>query len=153
MKKLNNLVVQSSFIKKEEFDDNLKLKFAAKKIAFKIFHALKTKNYTQKYLAEKLNVSPQNISKMLKGDDFKISTLIKFEDALNINLIDRDIDSRKNLEINISVEFKISTLIRHQNQLSHSQYSLKEKFDDSEMIFEQNIYKKHISYESQEYIF
>lgn len=148
MEKINNLITQSSILRKEEFDNDLKLKFAAKKIAFKIFYALKSKNYSQKDLAEKLNVSPQNISKMLKGEDFKISTLIKFEDALDINLIDRDIHSRKNLQINLSIEFKTTIRIKHKNQLPQSPVLLKEKFVDGNSIFEQNIYKIHNNYES-----
>lgn len=90
----------------EKFDENLALKFTAQKIAFKIFYELKRRKLTQQYLAKSLRVTPQNISKILKGDDYKVSTLIKIEEALAINLIDRDIFNPNN---NISIIIHIKT--------------------------------------------
>ncbi|GEM66256.1 hypothetical protein SF1_42380 [Sphingobacterium faecium NBRC 15299] len=89
----------------DEYSKNIVLKFTAKKIAFKIQYELKRRELTQLDLATTLNVTPQNISKLLKGDDYKISTLVKIEQALKINLIDRDI-FREKREHYIIIELK-----------------------------------------------
>lgn len=58
------------------------------KIAVRILFELKEKNLSQKTLAEKMNVSPQYINKMVKGKEkLNLETICKLERALSIKLI------------------------------------------------------------------
>lgn len=57
-------------------------------IAVRILEALRAKNMSQKLLAEKLNVSPQQISKILKGtENLTLQTITQIEIVLGIKLI------------------------------------------------------------------
>lgn len=150
MNKLNKLIVKSNEISKidmrEEFDENIKLKFTAKKIAFKIFYELKNKKLTQQDLAKLLDVTPQNISKLLKGDDYKLSTLVKLEDALSINLIDREIYNNRN---NISVIIHVKSFEQKRKPLivEKNTYLLNEDFQPSNNILEAEVFNKAINFE------
>ena len=58
-------------------------------IALKILKTIRVRGLTQKELAEKLNVAPQQVSKWVKGqENFTLETLVKIEQALNIALIE-----------------------------------------------------------------
>ena len=60
------------------------------KIALKILFALKDLNLTQQDLARKMDVSPQYISKMVKGrENFTLETIVKLENILNIDILNR----------------------------------------------------------------
>ena len=57
-------------------------------IAIKVLRALRAKSMSQKELAELMNVSPQYISKIVKGgENFSLETIGKLQNALGINLI------------------------------------------------------------------
>lgn len=57
-------------------------------IAIRILSTLKEQGLTQKDLAQKINVSPQQISKIVKGkENLSLQTIIKLEKALNVSLI------------------------------------------------------------------
>lgn len=57
----------------------------SKKIALKILIQLDELKWTQAYLAEELEVSPQYISKLLKGNDkFGFDILVKLQKVLSI---------------------------------------------------------------------
>lgn len=57
-------------------------------VAFKILRTLRENGLSQKDLAEKLNVYPQQVNKWLKGkENFTFETISKLEDALNIELM------------------------------------------------------------------
>lgn len=59
------------------------------KIALKILQTLRNLKLSQKELAELLNVSPQHISKIVKGtENFTLETISKIENALNIKIIE-----------------------------------------------------------------
>lgn len=131
---------------KENFDDNLRLKFTAKKIAFKVFYELKNKGLTQQDLAESLKVSPQNISKILKGDDFKLSTLIRLEEALLINLIDRDIVNKRN-SLSVFVDYKSFEQKRTQIIVGEQNFLMQENFRTSSNVIEKDLFKKSMSFE------
>lgn len=149
MKKTNKLMLNSSNLPsktKENFDDNLRLKFTAKKIAFKVFYELKSKGLTQQDLAECLKVSPQNISKILKGDDFKLSTLIRIEEALLINLIDRDIVNKRN-NLSVFVDYKSFEQKRTQIIVGEQTFLMQENFRTSVNVLEKNLFKNSISFE------
>jgi transcriptional regulator with XRE-family HTH domain len=57
-------------------------------IALKILNYLKMNGISQKQLAEMVNVSPQQINKIVKGsENLTLETISKIEDALGIKLI------------------------------------------------------------------
>lgn len=60
----------------------------SQKIAFKILQTLSNNKISQKELAEKIHVSPQQINKIVKGkENMTLETIAKLEKALGINLI------------------------------------------------------------------
>lgn len=60
----------------------------SRRIALKINKALKAQGLTQKQLAERLSVSPQQVSKIMKGtENMTLETIAKIEMALEISLI------------------------------------------------------------------
>lgn len=149
MKKLNNLIkINSSVAISDdnfEINENIKLKFTSKKIAFKIFYALKSQNKNQNDLAEILGVTPQNISKLLKGEDYKISTLVKIEEALTINLIDRDI---YNKDKNVQIFIHIKSFEKQKRPLfvdKEAMY-LNHTFDISQNILEKEILSNQLNF-------
>lgn len=59
----------------------------SQKIAVSIIEAMKASGLSQKELAEKMSVSPQYISKILKGsENLSLETISKFETVLGIEL-------------------------------------------------------------------
>lgn len=66
------------------------------RIAAKVLMALKEQKMTQKDLAEKMNVSPQYINKLVKGgENFTIETMTKLENILDIAIFADSIRERK----------------------------------------------------------
>jgi ribosome-binding protein aMBF1 (putative translation factor) len=58
-------------------------------IAVQVLDALKAQNLSQKDLAERLNISPQQISKIVKGqENMTLETISNLEVALGIQIID-----------------------------------------------------------------
>lgn len=67
----------------------------SQKIALQILSALSKKEMTQKDLAEKMGVSPQQISKIVKGNEnLTLETIVKLEKCLEIKLV--EVASNKN---------------------------------------------------------
>lgn len=67
-------------------------------IALKVLDALKAQGLSQKDLAEKMSVSPQHVSKIVKGhENLTLETIAKLESALGIKIIagDEDKDGNK----------------------------------------------------------
>jgi transcriptional regulator with XRE-family HTH domain len=57
-------------------------------IAVKILSALRSQSLSQKELANKINVSPQYINKVLRGgENLSLATICKIEKSLSISLI------------------------------------------------------------------
>lgn len=57
-------------------------------IALTVIRELRSKSITQKELAERINVTPQHISKLLKGEEnLSLETICKLEQALDIVLV------------------------------------------------------------------
>ena len=90
--KLNNLASKetSKWVEKAEWrvaNEGWLNKSA--KIAFKVLRTIRYIGLSQKDLAEKLGVSPQQVSKILKGqENLTLETIDKLEKALNISLIE-----------------------------------------------------------------
>jgi ribosome-binding protein aMBF1 (putative translation factor) len=58
-------------------------------IAVRVLDALKTQNLSQKDLAERMNISPQQIGKIVKGqENLTLETISNLEIALGIQIID-----------------------------------------------------------------
>ncbi|MCA4782862.1 helix-turn-helix transcriptional regulator [Empedobacter stercoris] len=121
---MSKKILKQYYYQEEDFDYNINIKHAVKKIAFKIQFTLKSKKLSQSDLADLLNVSPQNISKLLKGEDYKVSTLVKIEEVLDIRLIDRDIKSNIIFEKYFTAKeeeiYKIYTKINNNIKISGS---------------------------------
>ena len=61
----------------------------SQKIAFKILRTLRAQGKTQEDLAESLNVSPQQVSKWVKGkENFTIETIAKIEADLSVQIFE-----------------------------------------------------------------
>jgi len=60
-------------------------------ISLTILDAIDEKGWNQSQLAEKLGVSRQRVSKMLKGkENFQLSTLVKLEEVLGVEFVQVD---------------------------------------------------------------
>jgi ribosome-binding protein aMBF1 (putative translation factor) len=60
-------------------------------IALTVLDALKTQDLSQKELAERMNISPQQISKIVKGqENLTLETISKLEIALGVQIIDEN---------------------------------------------------------------
>lgn len=58
------------------------------RIAWKVIDRLEVLGWTQKMLAEKMNVSPQHVNKIVKGqENLTISTQVKLQEILNIPIL------------------------------------------------------------------
>ena len=82
--------VQSNYLQNAQFRiENKKWLNYSSNIALRIIAALEQQEYmTQKALAEKLEVSPQYINKILKGqENLSLATIAKISEVLNVELI------------------------------------------------------------------
>ena len=79
----------SSWIKDAEYyDANKDWLDKSALIAVKILSALRNQSLSQKDFADKINVSPQYINKVLKGgENLSLATICKIEKSLSISLI------------------------------------------------------------------
>ena len=79
----------SNFLAKlDYFETNKKWLENSTKVAISVLEALKEKDWSQKYLAGKMNISAQQINKIVKGQqNLTFETVGKLEDALDISLI------------------------------------------------------------------
>ncbi|MBE7651963.1 helix-turn-helix transcriptional regulator [Tenacibaculum finnmarkense] len=106
-KKLNTLTSDN----KSNWEDKAKNRLANKswlkhsrKIAIKINTFLKTNNIKQKELAKLLDVSPQQISKIIKGrENLTLETISKIEDVLKIQLL--ELNKTQKTQINLHKDF------------------------------------------------
>jgi ribosome-binding protein aMBF1 (putative translation factor) len=65
-------------------------------IAVRVLDALKAQNLSQKDLAQRMNISPQQISKIVKGqENLTLETISILEWALGIKIIDEKTFARK----------------------------------------------------------
>jgi len=67
-------------------------------IAVRVLDALKAQNISQKELAERMGVSPQQINKIVKGqENLTLETISNLEIALGIQIIDENANHGRNL--------------------------------------------------------
>jgi ribosome-binding protein aMBF1 (putative translation factor) len=67
-------------------------------IAVRVLDALKAQNLSQKNLADRMNISPQQISKIVKGqENLTLETISNLEIALGIQIIDEKANHNRTL--------------------------------------------------------
>lgn len=67
-------------------------------IAVKVLDALKEQELTQKDLAERMGVSPQQVNKIVRGqENLTLQTIIKLELILGIHIINANSDPNKSV--------------------------------------------------------
>ncbi|MGL4581908.1 MAG: helix-turn-helix transcriptional regulator [Flavobacterium sp.] len=80
---------------------NKELYKVSQKIALHILNRLTILGWKQKDLAEKMAVTPQQVSKWVKGNEnFTIDTLIKLSQVLGFNLFEIPSFESNNVEVN-----------------------------------------------------
>ena len=68
----------------------------AQKIAVKVLRAMRSQKMKQKELAEKIGVSPQQISKIVKAqENLTLQSIAKLEEALQIDLLFIEIEKKQ----------------------------------------------------------
>lgn len=80
----------SNFLAKlEQYNTNKKWLDHSSKVAINVLEILKEKKWSQKDLSEKMNVSAQQVNKIIKGQqNLTFETIAKLELALDISLIE-----------------------------------------------------------------
>lgn len=75
-----------------DLKENRGLYKASMKIAMKIKRSLRESKVTQRQLAETMGMDPAVLSRLLNGKaNMELKTIVKFEEVLGINIIDRSI--------------------------------------------------------------
>lgn len=94
------------------------------KIATKILRYLRESGMTQKDLAQKLDCSPQYLSKILKGkENFTIETISRIQNIIKVQLIQVP-------EFSFAIEYDSDLLIKKSHPL---------KVDDTKLFFQQEL--------------
>ncbi len=100
----------SGFISKfAEYKKNKKWLAKSSEIAINILEALRDKKISQKELAEKLEISAQQVNKIVKGhQNLTLETISKIEEALEISLIAiADYKIVNEIKVNAATSIKI----------------------------------------------
>jgi len=129
MDKLNAIAIEDTSWKEvaqREAENNDWLSLSAQ-IAVRVLSALRKGGEikTQKELAEKLQVSPQYVNKIVKGrENLSLETIVKLEKALNIRLIEisryafemeLEVNTNSTTQDKYSTPFKIKAIIDYGN--------------------------------------
>ena len=116
--KLKELSRPLSAAEKEELEfrkDNGEWLAISERLALKIRRILREKGLSQYELAEKMYVSPAQITKILSGkENLGIKTISKIERALGVNLIEIPMPEGRE-----SIELSVQTSIRTQQPLKY----------------------------------
>jgi len=86
-------------------------------IAVRVLDALTEQNLSQKELAERMNISPQQISKIVKGhENLTLETISNLELAVGIQIMDDKIDQGKTLpKKNLLHSLVVTSLLNFQS--------------------------------------
>ena len=116
--KLKELSRPLSAAEKDEIEfrnDNREWLAISERLALKIRRILREKRLSQYELAEKMGVSPAQITKILSGkENLGIKTISKIERALGVNLIEIPMPEGRE-----SIELSVQTSIRTQQPLKY----------------------------------
>lgn len=102
-----------TWISKSKFEiENEEELLACRRIILKIVRYMKDNNMSQKDLAEKLNISPQYINKLIHGQDLnlKITTALRYGRILGVKLVEIPKDERTESQVTINY-FQMTTRI------------------------------------------
>lgn len=102
-----------TWISKSKFEiENEEELLACRRIILKIVRYMKNNNMSQKDLAEKLNVSPQYINKLIHGQDLnlKITTALRYGRILGVKLVEIPKDEHTESQVTINY-FQMTTRI------------------------------------------
>lgn len=104
--------------------ENAEELLACRRIILKIVRYMKDNNINQKELAQKLNVSPQYVNKLLHGQDLdlKITTALRYGRILGIKLIALPEDEQIAPQVTINY-YQISTAIGKIANSNHYNYT------------------------------
>ena len=121
-KKLTSLTSENKSNWEAKAKDRIKnkswLKYS-RKIAIKINTHLKLNNIKQKELAVLLDVSPQQVSKIIKGrENLTLETISKIESALNIQLFEVNKTRKPEINLHKDLEYTKSTFKTNEYQIS-----------------------------------
>ena len=115
------------------------------KVAINVLEALRIKGLSQKDLAAKMNVSAQQINKIIKGkQNLTFETVAKLEDALEISLMEIiDFKSVTKIEISaIQIKFAPTTFIEKLFVGSETKTNLSLTKPQMRDVHKQTIYSK-----------
>jgi len=103
----------------------------SQQIALKVLMKLDELGWTQKELAEKMEVSPQQISKIVSGkENLTIETQIKLQNLLDIPIL-ASYYEKKGQKLKLTINYKI--------ELQNSQfYENQSTFDESTKVYKSN---------------
>ena len=121
-KKLTSLTSENKSNWEAKAKDRIKnkswLKYS-RKIAIKINTHLKLNNIKQKELAVLVDVSPQQVSKIIKGrENLTLETISKIESALNIQLFEVNKTRKPEINLHKDLEYTKSTFKTNEYQIS-----------------------------------
>lgn len=128
--------------------ENKELYKASMRIAMKIKRALKHAGMTQSDLAVKMGIDPAIICRNLNGKaNFELKTLVKFEEVLGIQIIDRSISpssrdnsDHKKYQFIFFVDYNDSVTLVKSNSFVKSHLKVMEKPNyKSDLEFHNNI--------------
>lgn len=107
-------------------------------VALKVLRTLREKGLSQKDLAEKLNVSPQQVNKWLKGNEnFTFETIAKLENAMDIELMTITGFETKN-ESNVQI-----VELQYDRPLQSPIYKIRKKHSETKhIVFEPQVNSK-----------
>lgn len=140
---------QSSFHEKVAFQrENKNWLDKSFEISLTILDAIDEKGWNQTQLADKLGVSRQRVSKMLKGqENFQLSTLVKLEEVLGVEFVQVDgLNFKTQLEnhlLEISKKFIMTT-----STIKRQKFGIKESTFANDML--SRVVKKSASDERED---
>ena len=122
--KLNQIIADEPNKWLEEADYRFENKAWLKKsqaIALKILRHIRANGISQKDLAERLNVSPQQVNKWIKGsENFTLETISRIEDAMDIRLISLSATPKNNENV---IAFKKEMPFGYDKNAFYTNYS------------------------------
>ncbi|MFY8004835.1 MAG: helix-turn-helix transcriptional regulator [Chitinophagaceae bacterium] len=98
----------------------------SQKIALKVLMRLDELNWSQKDLAQKMEVSPQQVNKILSGtQNLTIETQVKLQTLLNIPILASYYEQKNQAQQNIGVKFNMVQTIEPSNSYNTYQNTCK----------------------------
>lgn len=135
----------SNFLSKfAEYKKNQKWLDKSSEIAVNVLEALRDKGMSQKDLSEKMQISAQQINKIIKGQqNLTLETICKIEDVLQISLVEIiQYKSIKKIEV-------ASTQIKAAQQILNEELPLNKAIKNDSNNFSQKVISMNIVYKNE----